>query len=170
MCSRLKFCCRVSKVKGKRWEETKMTQTLIWCPSFSHRRGNGWRPSWTSVPNTTKERAPDWSHWAQGRQVSPGYWLMAWGRDRRRMSWEGHRPQPLSACCRSRERAMRRTWRRSVVVQRAPIRRWGHLLLPAQHHCTMETDRSEGNAYFPTKMLSACHCGTSMCKRCARLC
>ena len=75
---------------------------------------------------------------------------MALGRERPwRMSSEGHRPQLHYAWHREWGRATRRIWRRSVVVQRALIRRWGHLLLPARHqHCTMETDRSGGKHVF----------------------
>lgn len=119
------------------------------------RRDSALRPSWTSVLNTTKERARAWSPKAQEEQVSLGGWPMDWDEDHRwRTSLEGRRPQPHSACCRDREKVMRRTWRRSVVVQRALIRRWGHLLLPAQlQHCTMETDRSEGMLDFQQRRL-----------------
>lgn len=140
-------CVRVCQAenRNKDFSNPRLVSLSDWS-AFSPRRGSGWRPSWTSARSTTKGRAPAWRRWALRGPVFQGYWAMVWGRGRRRTtSWEGRPPQPLSACCRNRERATRRTWRRSAVVQRAPIRRWGHLLLPAQHqHCTMETDRSEG--------------------------
>lgn len=157
--------------KRKGTGEWNTESEVLW--SVFLRRDSGWKPSWTSVPSTTKERAAVWSHWAPGGWVSPGCWTTARARGHRwTVSWEGRRPRPLCACCRNRGRAMRRTWRRSVVAQRAPIRRWGHLLLPAQQqHCTMETDRSEEMLFFLNKDCSHCMLhGTSMCKRCARLC
>lgn len=112
---------------------------------FLHRSVSGSRPSWTSALNTTEGGPLVWSHWAQGGLVFLECWPMAWARRCQwTASWEGCHHQAHFTCCRNRERVMRKTLKRSVAAQRAPIRRWGHLLLPAHHqHCTMETDMSD---------------------------
>lgn len=112
-----------------------------------HRRGSGWRPSWPSAPSTTKVRAWGWTPWAQDSWVSLGVWVTAQGGGRPwRIFWEEpRRRRPPSAWRRDRGRATRRTWRRNAAAPRAPIRRWGPLLPPAEcQRSTMESHRSEG--------------------------